>query len=90
MDREATLLKLANSAGIGPKLIKYSNNFIMMEFIDGLTIIDWIMQKNIAIKQVLNVVLTILNQCYILDKITNRPRRIKPTNIMLLFQNQML
>ena len=68
MDREAVLLKIANSAGIGPKLIRYSNNFIMMEFIDGLTIIDWIMQKNIAIEQVLKVVLTILNQCYMLDR----------------------
>jgi putative serine/threonine protein kinase len=68
MDREAALLKLANSAGIGPKIIKYSNNFIMMEFIDGLTIIDWVMQKNITVEQVLNVVRTILNQCYILDR----------------------
>ena len=38
---EAKLLKIANEINIGPKFIKNSKNFLIMEFIDGEKIIDW-------------------------------------------------
>ena len=41
MSDEAKLLKIANEINIGPKFIKNSKNFLIMEFIDGEKIIDW-------------------------------------------------
>ena len=41
MINEAKLLSIANKIGIGPKFIKNSKNFLLMEFIDGEKIIDW-------------------------------------------------
>ena len=35
MTNEAKLLSIANKIGIGPKFIKNSKNFLIMEFIDG-------------------------------------------------------
>ena len=45
MRREVLLHTIANSIGIGPSLFAHTENFIIMEFIDGLTIIDWIRQQ---------------------------------------------
>ena len=41
MTNEAKLLKTANKLEIGPKFIKNSKNFLMMEYIDGEKIIDF-------------------------------------------------
>ena len=68
MKREAYLHKIANSAGIGPCLLEFSKNFILMEFVYGLSIIDWFRQKNICREQVQNVIVNILEQCYTLDR----------------------
>jgi putative serine/threonine protein kinase len=41
-----------------------------MEFIDGLTIIDWIrQQQNLSTYKVRDIVVTVLKKCYDLDKI---------------------
>ncbi|MGQ0606414.1 MAG: serine/threonine protein kinase [Candidatus Nitrosotenuis sp.] len=42
MQGETTLLKAANKAGVGPKLIASSKNFLVMEYLDGKKIYDWI------------------------------------------------
>ena len=70
MDREATLQKIANSAGIGPEIIRYSKNLIVMEFVEGFSIINWIKQdQNIAdADRVRSVIVNILEQCYSLDR----------------------
>jgi putative serine/threonine protein kinase len=70
MEREAELHKIANSAGVGPKIIGNSKNIIIMEFIDGLSIIDWIRQeRNVSDHRiVLKIVFEILEQCYLLDR----------------------
>jgi putative serine/threonine protein kinase len=70
MDREATLHKIANSVGIGPEIIRHSKNLIVMEFVEGSSIINWIKQdQNIADPdKVRSVILSILEQCYVLDR----------------------
>jgi putative serine/threonine protein kinase len=68
MKREASLHKIANSAGIGPYLLAFSKNFILMQFIDGLSIIDWFGQKKITHDQVQNLIVNILEHCYELDR----------------------
>ena len=67
MKREAYLHEVANSAGVGPVVFQSSNNVITMQFIDGLSIIDWIKKKDIAADQACKVAVSILEQCYHLD-----------------------
>ena len=67
MLREASVHQIVNTIGIGPKLFKFSENLIIMEFINGLSIIDWIQQEHLDKHKVLNIVTNILNQCFILD-----------------------
>jgi putative serine/threonine protein kinase len=67
MLREASVHQIVNTIGIGPKLFKFSENLIIMEFIDGLSIIDWIRQQCLDKYRVLNTVTNILKQCFILD-----------------------
>ncbi|MCX6801126.1 MAG: hypothetical protein NTZ73_02965 [Candidatus Diapherotrites archaeon] len=47
-EREGEFLKLANSAGVGPKLIlaNEQNNFVAMEFIKGKSFLNWILGEN--------------------------------------------
>lgn len=68
MEREVKLHKIANSAGVGPHIHANSENFILMDFIDGRNIIRWLNQKNINNDQVRTVVISTLEQCYELDK----------------------
>ncbi|HET7149720.1 MAG TPA: RIO1 family regulatory kinase/ATPase [Candidatus Nitrosopolaris sp.] len=67
MEREVKLHKIANSAGVGPYIYAHSENFILMEFIDGCNIIGWLNNKNINADQVRKVVISTLEQCYSLD-----------------------
>ncbi len=66
MLREASVHQMVNTIGIGPKLFKFSENLIIMEFIDGLSIVDWIRQQCLNKYRVLNIVTNILKQCLIL------------------------
>jgi len=71
MDSEARLLRLANEVGVGPKLIANSKNFMIMEYLEGRKIIDWIGElkgKGSAAK-LKSVVKKVLEDCYNLDKI---------------------
>ena len=70
MKGESMLLEAANKAGVGPKLIKSSKNYVAMEYLDGKKIFDWIKDLKgrgsaTKLKQVLKKV---LQDCYNLDK----------------------
>jgi len=64
---EARMLSVANSAGVGPKLVAASKNFLLMQLIDGGLITDWLETNKHAamVKQVLGEV---LEQCFRLDR----------------------
>jgi putative serine/threonine protein kinase len=68
MKREVSMHKIANSVDVGPELVGFSKNLISMEFIDGLSIVDWVRQQDITSDEVRKVAISILEQCYILDK----------------------
>ncbi|MEX2348870.1 MAG: serine/threonine protein kinase [Nitrosopumilaceae archaeon] len=71
MDSEARLLRLANEIGVGPKLVASSKNFIIMEYLEGKKIIDWVKElkgKGSAAK-LKSVIKKILEDCYNMDKI---------------------
>ncbi|HEY7227048.1 MAG TPA: hypothetical protein VH481_02875 [Nitrososphaeraceae archaeon] len=64
---EVVYQSLANSIGIGPFLVNYSENFILMEFVRGLNILDWYCRKNTEIDRILKCTICILEQCFLLD-----------------------
>jgi len=71
MQSEAKLLRLANEVDVGPKLIDSSKNFIIMEYLEGKKIIDWIRDlkgKGNAAK-LRTTIRKVLEDCYSLDKI---------------------
>ena len=76
MDNEARFHEMANSAGVGPKLMGYTKNLIAMEFVRGPSIIDWLEVDNdnnnnnkATRSKVGKVSRAILEQCFSLDTI---------------------
>ena len=48
MKDESALLKKANSVKVGPLLVDSSNNFLIMQYLNGKKIYDWNSQEKIA------------------------------------------
>ena len=69
MSNEAKLLKIANKIDVGPKFIKNSKNFLIMEYVDGEKIIDWAKKSEIKSKKIRSVINNVLRDCYFLDSI---------------------
>jgi len=71
MKNEAKLLKQANKVGIGPVLFDSSKNFLVMEFLDGEKIGDWInsLSGKGSVGKLKLVVRKTLEDCYSLDQI---------------------
>jgi len=72
MDHEADMLRLANSAGVGPKLLAQSDNFLVMELINGLPLNRWVslLPKTGCKRRVRRVISGLLDDCYRLDRIS--------------------
>ncbi len=68
MYKEYNLLKIANNIDVGPKIIDCSENFIIMEYLDGKTINKW-MNKTKNKHAIKNTIKKILFDCYKLDSI---------------------
>jgi len=70
MRSEAKLLELVNTVNVGPKLYDVSKNFLVMEYLDGDKIGDWIQSlKGVGSSNKLkSVVRMILEDCYRLDQ----------------------
>ncbi len=71
MKSEAKLMKLVNMVNVGPKLYDVSKNFLVMEYLDGDKIGDWIqsLKGNGSSKKLKSIIKIILEDCYRLDKI---------------------
>jgi putative serine/threonine protein kinase len=69
MKSEAKLLKLANKVNVGPKVIDSSKNFIVMEYMEGEKIIDWVrgLHGKGSAATLRTVIRKILEDCHILD-----------------------
>jgi putative serine/threonine protein kinase len=67
MQREAEMLKKANSVQVGPRLLGVSRNFLLMQFIDGCLLPEWL-EKRVGRASVRKVLREILEQCWRLDK----------------------
>jgi putative serine/threonine protein kinase len=70
MRDEALLLQIANKTNVGPRLIQFSKNFLVMEFIDGKKIVDWVNELNTKNSKKLRIIIKkILLDCFSLDQI---------------------
>jgi len=71
LKKEAELLKIVNMHKIGPKLVAFSKNFLVMEYLDGEKIGDWVngLKKKGNSSQLKIVIKKILEDCYSLDRI---------------------
>ena len=71
LKKEAQLLKIINGHKIGPKLIAFSKNFLVMEYLDGEKIADWVcgLKKKGSSSQLKIIIKKILEDCYSLDRI---------------------
>ena len=71
MKSEAKLLKLVNTVNVGPKLFDSSKNFVIMEYLEGEKISNWI--KSLSgvgsAKKLKATVKTVLEDCFRLDQI---------------------
>lgn len=70
MQSEAKLLKLANTVNVGPKLYDVSKNFLVMEYLEGDKIGNWIqsLKGSGSSKKLKLIVRIILEDCYRLDQ----------------------
>ncbi len=71
MENEAKLLMIANKKYVGPKVIESSRNFLVMEYLDGKRIFDWIkeLKGKGQTSKLKSIVRKVLEDCYSLDKI---------------------
>ena len=62
------MLAKANTVNVGPKLISASTNFLLMQFIDGKLLPNWLeTHKQTGRKRVYTVLREVLEQCWRLD-----------------------
>ena len=71
LKKEAELLKITNRSNVGPKLVGFSKNFLVMEYLEGKKIRDWVanLKKKGSSQQLKIVIKKILEDCYSLDRI---------------------
>ena len=71
MKNEANLLKLVNSVSVGPKMFVASKNFLVMEYLEGIKISEWILalKGSGSAKKLKSTIRHILEDCYRLDQI---------------------
>ena len=69
MFHEGEMLKRANAVKVGPQLHKVSENFLLMEFIEGIHFPKWIesLIENHVQSRIRRVLHDVLEQCYRLD-----------------------
>ncbi|MEM1993877.1 MAG: RIO1 family regulatory kinase/ATPase [Nitrososphaerales archaeon] len=70
LNREAELLTAANKLDVGPKLYKYSDNFILMELIKGINLPQWVkdLKGRGAASKLRSVCKNLLDKCWRLDQ----------------------
>jgi len=70
MEHEAEMLKKANGIGVGPRLIGVNEDFLLMEFVEGLLLPNWVanLRGRGVKKRIRQVLQQVLEQCWKLDE----------------------
>ena len=71
LTKEAQLLQITNRYSVGPKLIDFSKNFLVMEYLEGEKIGEWVsdLKARRDSSQIKTVIKKVLEDCYKLDMI---------------------
>jgi len=71
LKKEAEFLTITNRFNVGPKLLGFSKNFLVIEYLDGEKIGKWInkLKENPDVAQLKKIIKKTLTDCYKLDKI---------------------
>ena len=71
LTKEAQLLQITNRHSVGPKLIDFSKNFLVMEYLEGEKIGEWVsnLKARRDSSQIKTVIKKVLEDCYKLDMI---------------------
>jgi len=71
LKKEAEFLSITNQINVGPKLLGFSKNFLVIEYLDGEKIGKWInkLKEKPNIAQLKKIIKKTLTDCYKLDKI---------------------
>jgi len=71
MEHEAKMLAKANSIGVGPQMVARSEDFLLMEFVDGSLLPQWVtgLKGKGSKNRVRKVLRDILEQCWRLDQV---------------------
>lgn len=70
MQREAEMLKRANTIGVGPRLLRFTENFLLMEFVEGTPLPQWVetLRGKGTRSRIRRVLRRVLEQCWRLDE----------------------
>lgn len=72
MQQEAEMLKKANTLNVGPALLGFSSNFLLMEFVEGKLLPEWLDslkgEKEHVKTRIKRVLRKLLAQCWRMDK----------------------
>lgn len=70
MRHEGALLEMSNQVGVGPKVRRYSRNFLVMEYVKGEKIGDWLdgLRGRGTTARLKHVIKSIITDCFMLDK----------------------
>jgi len=83
---EANYLKIVNKKGIGARLFTFTNDYIIMEFVDGMPILDFF-DKN-SERAILSVIKQIFEQLFVLDKLgINKEEMHRPIKHIIITKN---
>ena len=66
ISHEGIMLKKANKVNVGPTLLASTKNFLLMRFIDGSLLPEWLIQQEEK-EPIETVLQDVLEQCWILD-----------------------
>ncbi|UXM84072.1 protein kinase [Methanococcus aeolicus] len=64
---EATIMMETNKFGVAPIVYNYSENFLMMELLEGVNLKDYLKQDNIDKRELLQIIRQTMKQCLKLD-----------------------
>jgi len=67
MQREAELLKRANKVSVGPRFLGCTENFLLMELVEGNNIQEWLREEK-KVEEVRRVLRDLMEQCKRLDE----------------------
>jgi putative serine/threonine protein kinase len=70
MQHEAEMLRMANAIHVGPRLLDVTDNFLLMEFIEGTLLPQWVeaLRGRGARSRIRRVLRAVLEQCFRLDE----------------------